>query len=154
MYIVWDKKFSVEINEMDEQHKVLIGIINELDSIFEKNGIDFDCEIKKVMTDLEKYTVRHFTDEENLMKQSGYEDLDIHKEGHDNFIKLVGEQKSKINSLIEQKNKTKQLDKVDDFNKEIYKRVEKTLIFLQKWLLSHIMKSDKGYMDCVLKNIK
>jgi hemerythrin len=146
---MWEEKISVGINEMDNQHKILISIINNMESIFEEKKIDFDIEIQKEIVKLKKYTVVHFSEEESLMEKNSYEDLDIHKEAHDNFIKLVNEQQCRINSLIEQKNNLKEQEiLVERYNQEIYVRVEKIITFLQKWLISHIMKVDKGYMDC------
>ncbi len=152
MPIIWDKKYSVGLEEIDEQHKVLIHLINNLENLHENHDQfkDFDGMVKKVLTELKNYTVLHFSTEEVLMRMFTYEDYDAHKQAHDNFIHLVKEQQSLILDLMTQRdNKPESLK--EKYNHEIHLRLEKVLEFLQRWLLAHIMKSDFEYVDFFTK---
>lgn len=154
MPIIWDKKYSVGLEEIDEQHKVLVNLINNLESIYEHREMykDFDSMLNKVMGELKNYTVLHFTTEEVLMKMFQYGEFEDHKESHDSFVKLVVEQHKMIISLMEQRNSLKGNESaVEKYNQEIFTRIEKILTFLQKWLISHIMRSDTEYVGFFTK---
>lgn len=122
--VAWEKKFSVGIESMDDQHKVLFEIINDIyDNIGKKsnNEIIFDLLVK-----LRQYTVDHFTAEENHLETTGYPELDHQRKEHKVFI-----------------------DKIVDLEKR-YKEGKVILTFevtsfLKSWLVQHIEISDKKY---------
>ena len=43
-FITWDDKFSVDIKEVDEQHKGLISIVNELHEAMELREVPRDTQ--------------------------------------------------------------------------------------------------------------
>ena len=58
-FVVWNEKYSVKISTIDEQHKKLVAIINELYNSM-KNGKSKE-QLGKTLTDLVEYTKYHFS---------------------------------------------------------------------------------------------
>ncbi len=62
-FIAWTDELSVDIGEIDEQHKKLINMINDLSYAMSKGkGRDV---IEAILVGLRDYTVEHFAHEEN-----------------------------------------------------------------------------------------
>ncbi|MDA3834384.1 MAG: bacteriohemerythrin, partial [Spirochaetales bacterium] len=120
-FITWAATYSVGVPEMDNQHKELIKLINNLyRAMRDKKDVD------SVMHGVVQYTVRHFQDEEALMKSIQYPGLQQHLDMHKKVV-------SQVQQLAE---------RVQSREKGIEKKL---LIFLKEWLLNHIMKQDKRY---------
>lgn len=120
----WEEKFSVGVDEIDEQHKQLFNLINEVrDSIKKGQTKDFviDC-IQK----LDKYASFHFDLEEKYMIENRYPNIEEHRLEHKNFITGI-------------KNIKENLDPgklITTYN---------LLDFLINWITFHILESDKEY---------
>ena len=122
--ITWDDEYSVDIQEIDEQHKRLIGIINELyEALAAKKERD---RVSTVLNELVEYTKVHFAVEETLMRIFHYEEYDEHKAIHDRIVERV-------------------LDFQRQFNEGNDAVGMELLIFLKNWLFDHINKVDKRY---------
>ena len=91
--ITISKDMEVGIAKIDTQHKELIDRLNSVVSMGVK-AVSKD-ETQKTLDLLGDYIVKHFSDEEVLQKQSGYEKHEWHKEQHKHFVnefnKLKGE---------------------------------------------------------------
>ena len=123
-FITWTDELSVGIEEIDEQHKVLVNLVNRMhDAIDEHHGSDA---VLDILSDLADYTKIHFAVEESLMRILGYPAYEEHKEIHDDLLKHVVELQEKVAS-------------------------GKTAIsfelmhFLKSWLAKHIMEEDMQY---------
>ena len=125
--IVWDNTLSVDISAVDQQHKKLINIINELHDAM-KIGKAKDV-MEKVIKELVDYTVEHFSIEEKKMQEFHYVDYVQHKSEHDQFVK-----------------KAASLQK--DFSTGKTSITLDTMNFLKEWLTNHIMGTDKKYIPC------
>lgn len=136
MPIVWTKEYSIGVDEMDAQHKMLLIIINRIELIAQgnPNRVDFETKVKSVMQELFNYTVLHFSSEEVILKMFHYPDFVNHKKQHDKFIELVDKKKQNIEHLLEAGNLEETISEL----KEIYN-------FLSNWLLTHIKKTDSDY---------
>lgn len=128
MLIVWDDSLSVGIEEIDEQHKVLVNLLNDLhDAIRSHHGREV---VEATLTQLADYTRIHFTVEESLMRIMGYPDYDGHKAQHE--------------ALIEQ---------LQGFQQRVAEGQAVTfelLHFLRNWLTHHIQEGDARYTDFFL----
>lgn len=123
--VLWDDAYSVDIQEIDEQHKCLIDIMNELyTAIANKSNRDL---IGDVLDKLVDYTKVHFAVEETLMRIFHYEGYDEHKAIHDKIVERVLEFQGKFRAGD---------DKVG----------MELLMFLKDWLFDHINKVDKEYV--------
>ncbi|SDG53974.1 hemerythrin [Thermoanaerobacter thermohydrosulfuricus] len=90
----WTESLSVGNDYIDEQHKEWIRRINDLlEAYNQKRGKE---KVEEAMEFVKKYTVTHFSAEQELMKKYKYPEYEIHKQIHDNFIKEVNELDEKI----------------------------------------------------------
>ncbi len=127
--IEWSSDFSVGIQEIDEQHKVLVNILNDLtEAIEERRGTKVR---NQIIDRLFEYTRVHFTVEESLMRILDYPKYEQHKHEHEALVSQLTEFIKKINS-------------------ETISTYE-LLFFLRSWLINHIIGSDKAYKEHFLK---
>ncbi len=120
----WSEIYSVKISEIDNQHKKLVDLINKLhEDIHDGKGKE---KIESVVTDLVNYAKYHFAYEENLFSDHHYPDAQLHSKMHDNFIKQVQNYVMKLESG----------DRISPLE---------ILDFLMKWLVEHIIGTDKQY---------
>lgn len=123
---VFTEKFKTGIEIVDEEHKMLFDIIGKIYKAIDVELVHdkFDL-ILDILDELKEYTRVHFADEENYMREIGYEGLAQQELLHQKFIETLED----LN-----------LDEVDD-NQEAY--LFEFLNFLQNWLVNHILKVDK-----------
>jgi len=123
--IEWSNTMSVKIPSIDEQHKKLVNMLNDLhESIAKDNAKDV---LVQVFEGLARYTVEHFAYEEKLFKEFGYEDADAHIKEHQDLLQQVLDLKHKME------------------NDEGFMLGLEVMDFLKKWLTDHIEGSDKDY---------
>lgn len=123
-FFTWEDRYSVNIAAMDEQHKRLVKMLNDLfEAMLSGKGREV---VGKVLTDLVNYTKVHFSAEEELMRKNGYPDLLSHKKEHDALAKKAVELDQKFRT-------TKMSLTVETGN------------FLKDWLTNHILYTDKKY---------
>ena len=128
---VWDAKYSVDIHEIDRQHKRLFGLFNELYEAMQEGHAD-DV-VDKVLTRVVDYTAYHFETEEKLLAQYGYHDEAAHRAEH---AKLTEQVKTLMQKL-----------KAGDPLVSLA-----TLKLLSDWLNHHILGSDQKYAPFLLAN--
>ena len=120
----WSDDFSVNVREIDDQHKILIGMINTLhEALISKKGREVQTDIINKMVD---YAEFHFTEEENYMVKFGYGDYNAHKAEHNHFTQKAKELKERLE-------KVRFVFTVEIMN------------FLRDWLKNHILVVDKQY---------
>lgn len=123
-FIKWNSNYSVNISEVDEQHKKLIGLVNDMyDAMSVGKGREV---LGPVLTELVNYTVYHFATEERLFQQYGYPDYERHKKIHDDLTART----KKLKETFDTGNKTITID---------------VMLFLSDWLNVHILNEDKKY---------
>jgi hemerythrin-like metal-binding protein len=120
----WKEELSVGIKSIDDQHKILIGLVNTLsDGIAAGKGKDI---LEKLFDDIVKYTVTHFAYEKNFFETHKYPDTAAHLAEHDALVKQALELQGKFKAG----------------NTSISLSTQK---FLMDWLKNHIMGTDKKY---------
>jgi len=121
--IEWNPTYSIGMKEIDDQHKVLVDIINQLwDEVV--NG-EKGVRVLASIAELEQYTVTHFQAEENFMRSNAYSDFNAHKQRHDAFVARIRQERLAVES-----GKSVSLDLIN---------------FLKDWLLKHILVEDRAY---------
>jgi hemerythrin-like metal-binding protein len=86
-FLEWDVTLSVNIDEIDQQHKNLFGMINVLhDSI---NSNDRTKIVSEILIKLKDYFNVHFGTEEKYMDMYDYPSSSDHKSEHKKFIKEI-----------------------------------------------------------------
>jgi hemerythrin-like metal-binding protein len=121
--IKWDDSYSVHYDGIDEQHKILISIIQEVETAINAESYSFKGLIE-VLNRLEEYIKVHFSYEEALMTKFDYPEKEQHFTEHN-------ELRFKILST-----NLDYIEKSKDFYTETY-------TYLFNWLINHIMKIDK-----------
>jgi len=122
----WKDSFSVGIDSIDEDHKGMLKIINELfDAI--SHGMAKE-HLSSILAKLVSYTKTHFKREETYFEKTNYPYYEEHKQEHEAFI-------LKINTLQ------------NDFNKGDLKISIDLLKLLTDWLVNHILSSDRKYKE-------
>lgn len=119
----WDDSFLIGIEELDHEHKLLIGDINRLHKELARH--DKKSEIEKRLGDIYARMQAHFALEEHVMKENDYEFFDEHKREHDELLDNYTEYMLQF------------LNQPGVFSS---KRIEDTLT---RWMVTHIMESDK-----------
>ncbi len=129
-YIPWSDDLSVGLQEIDEQHKILINLINSLysESILKKAN---QSTIDAIFDELKQYTVIHFSVEESLFRLFDYPHTEAHQKQHDNLKE----------ELVKVHRKFKDGEPVS---------IE-LLSFLRRWIKNHIMMEDKKYAPFFLE---
>ncbi len=123
-FITWDNSYSVGVALIDNQHKRLINIINELhDAMGAGKGKDV---LGKVLHELIQYVNTHFKTEEEHMVKYHYPDYETHRYEHE---KLTDEVKRFY----------------DDFNSGKTVLNIQIMNFLRNWLMDHIVVKDKKF---------
>ena len=134
--IKWnDAKMSIGIKLIDDEHKQLLDIINDLGTSIHKNAQKDDILI--IVDRLIDYAKYHFSREEEYFDKFNYEDTVEHKKQHDIFIEKFEKIKHDLNE-----------------EKKICSIIvsEDVFLYLVEWLLYHIVGSDKKYVDLFKRN--
>lgn len=123
-FFTWEAQYSVNVWEMDEQHKKLIKMLDDLfEAMLTGKGRET---LGKVLAGLISYTKIHFAAEEELMKKHGFPEYPSHKKEHDALTQKV-------------------LDLDKRFRTSSVSITVETGNFLKDWLTRHILNRDKKY---------
>jgi hemerythrin-like metal-binding protein len=80
---MWKNSYAVGNDLIDNQHRELFAMTDDLvDAIRRRKGSAGPDACARAVTFLKDYTVKHFSDEEDLQAALGYAGLTIHKKAH------------------------------------------------------------------------
>ncbi len=129
--LVWSEKFETRIEVVDEQHKNLVAL---LDDLYEssKSGAFSVEHLNATLGQLLEYTNKHFKDEEQLMDDHQVDEkhVIIHKMEHQSFIY--------------------DLQRLSSYylpNGDTTETVEKLVQVVTAWLTYHILGIDKAMAE-------
>ena len=130
MAFQWKERYKLGIPEIDMQHKKLFEIGNRAYDIA-MSDYDYDRydDIMSIIYELLEYTKYHFNYEEKLMEKYGYTGIDSQKTEHNFYI-------DKISNISP--------SAIDDDQE---KAILDILGFLSQWISTHILFSDRKYVD-------
>ncbi len=120
----WSEDYSVRIASIDEQHKQLVQMLNDLYAGMMNNSSREAA--SATLKGLTEYTVTHFAYEEKLFRQHGYPQSEEHVREHQALVQAVVEFEEKFTAGEA------------SINMEL-------MNFLKNWLIKHILGSDKQY---------
>ena len=127
----WNETLATGIPVIDEQHKQIVVMVNQLRDAIEAGDSEAAGQIIPKMVD---YTVFHFTFEEELMEMANYSFLPVHRHVHQLFTKRIPE-----------------------FQKR-YAAGEDVLVelhnMLVRWLANHIQNEDRDYAPAIRNYLK
>lgn len=123
----WNKYFDTGLGEVDQQHKVLVNLINRLNESLIRRGEVSTQEVEAVFKELVEYTQYHFREEEAMMLREGLDTrfVDKHIRLHIDFLRQAIEMHDVI------------LDRDHGSAKSM-------LDFLVHWLAFHILGIDRS----------
>lgn len=119
----WNEKLNVGVDQMNDQHKVILTYMNTLYDDYQANK-PFSV-LKSSLDSLKDYTIKHFKEEEEYMESIDYDGIASHKIIHEKLLKTLGEHYENITST-------------QKFNNDFFH-------FLKFWLSSHIQGIDVKY---------
>jgi len=133
--LLWKTSYEMGIPVLDEQHKTLFSIYLELDKLQHAQPSPSKDSIWQMVQQLQDYTQFHFREEEALLQKASYPDFDDQHNEHELFSRLIIQFKIEF-----------------DYDNPLI--IENILQFVKKWLISHILKKDWKYRECVLNHLK
>lgn len=119
--IIWKEGFSVNVQELDKEHKKLIDMINKLIDVANAPGVSEV--ILETLNEMTKYAQDHFIKEEGYMLKYGYPDYRSHKKEHDEF-------------------KLKTAEFCEDAAKDKTTIPTEIITYLRDWFVRHILNLD------------
>jgi len=126
--ITWSSKFACGIKLIDDQHKELVALVNDMFNHVTGNEAQEYNYFNKVVKEAVSYIKIHFATEEKIMLATNFAGLAEHKKKHESFVSNVA---NNIYSFRYDKNYS-----LYSFTK-----------FLKEWILTHIAVMDKLYFD-------
>lgn len=129
MDIKWTSDLSVGDHSIDDDHKELFSLVDELHSA----DMSHDY-INSILDRLKAYTQGHFAREELYMKQAGFPGLEDHLKEHESFIEWL----ETIRSTYAR------------FPQSPFIFGDSVNGYLQRWLRQHILEEDMKYRDFIL----
>ena len=124
--ISWSATFSVGIKVIDDQHKELFALVNDMFNHVVGDAQAERVYFKQVIQKAVDYVKVHFSTEEKIMLHADYPGYGEHKKAHDTFVLTI-------------------VDKVKDFEAGKKFTLLEFTQFLKEWILTHIAIMDKGY---------
>ncbi len=120
----WDDSYSVHYASIDDQHKRLVDLINQLhEAMTQGKGKQA---LSSILAEMIDYSQTHFAYEEKLMLDIQYPNYHVQILAHAGFIEKVRE----LQNRYESGQQALSLDVME---------------FLKKWLTNHILDLDKKY---------
>lgn len=128
-YVEWKNEYSVGIDSIDQQHKRLINLINQLSTAVDySTGEEFEREALAALVD---YTKTHFGYEEKLMEENGYPDFENHRAQHKKMI-------AEVDVVL------------NEYEQDHDKAMSHAIDYLKNWLIKHINGTDKQYSSFLI----
>lgn len=120
----WRDEYSTNVKALDETHKKLFEKANQFYELIEKGRQRSATE--DLLNFLIQYVEDHFAEEEELMRQYGFPELENHRKKHEDLK----------NQVLRYKNLVDTGENVDgvDFIK-----------FIKDWIVDHILTTDRKY---------
>ena len=125
-FIVWTNEMSVDVKILDNDHKRLAILINDLHEGL-MAGRDSKA-LERVFDELVAYSRVHFAHEERILAEAGYSGAAAHKQEHGHKIEQVLILQARFMSAKESADYLEVLD------------------MLKNWLFNHMESSDKEFV--------
>lgn len=134
MHFVWKDEFSINIREIDNQHKRLFEIGRKITDLVLSNNSNLDTkEVVLIFNELKAYTKYHFKYEEEHMLKSDYPFYETHKNQHEMLIKRILDIESSSSGNMTNETLMVLID------------------FVFEWIIHHILKSDIKYKEYIIE---
>ena len=123
-FVQWSDSLSVGVKAIDDDHKKLLSMINQLQTAAHYHTDDELVET--TLNELVDYTRYHFQREEQMMQEHHYPDYEDHKKQHDLMV-------AQVTGFI------------NEYRVDKTRTIDQVIVFLKTWLINHINGSDQQY---------
>ena len=123
-FVKWKDSYSVGVESIDNDHKKLLGMINQLQTAAHYSTDD--TMVETILNELIDYTKYHFSREEGLMTESNYPNTQQHKQQHVEMI-------TQVERFI------------CEYRKNGTHTIDDVIQYLKSWLINHINGCDQDY---------
>jgi len=130
--ITWSDTFACGIKLIDDQHKGLVSLVNDMFNHVTGDEKEEREYLDKVIQEAVKYIRVHFATEEKIMRATNFSGFLEHKNSHSLFIFTI-------------------IDNINDFNDGKRINLYNFTKYLKNWVLSHIAVMDKQYFEHLKK---
>jgi hemerythrin len=132
MVFEWKQNYSVNVKEIDIQHKEILELMHFIyDSIMSKKSTDI---LNKALEVLAHHTKAHFLTEEMYFKEFKYEGAAEHIDAHNKLLRDIA-------NFIEKIKQEKERERILEIFFDL-------IDFLENWLVDHLETLDKKYTKC------
>lgn len=122
-FMKWDESFSVNVVEIDGQHRKLIEMIN---GFYDAQLAGEKDALRSLLNSLADYASFHFAAEERIFARTGYPEMLAHMDEHRQFT-------GKVNDVMERLDSGRLVISFEITN------------FLKTWVAEHVKGVDKKY---------
>ena len=126
--VKWSPTFSVGVKLIDDQHKELLNLVNDLFNHVIGDDTAERAYFQTVIQAAVSYVKVHFATEEKIMIATKFPGYAEHKRAHDTFVLTV-------------------VDNIRDFEAGKKFTLAAFTKFLKEWVLTHIAILDKQYFE-------
>ena len=127
-WVRWEDRLSVGIDVIDEHHRYLFDLTNDLfEIVSQKRGAS---QVARVLRALSQYAQVHFRAEERMMEHYGYAAVDVQQHQHHDF-------ENRLEAFYGELH-----------NNPLTAQFE-VLIYLRNWLVQHILHEDAKLYELV-----
>jgi len=112
------------VPEMDQQHQVLVELLNETYELLHQGN--YEAAREKLISGIVEYVNFHFASEEAFLRQIGFPEYEVHCKIHENFKKQI----------------LRWVEETEDGNARALQGI---LAMIWAWLFRHIAVKDKAY---------
>ena len=126
--IKWSPTLACGVRMIDEQHKGLVKLLNDLFNHATGDEKQEHEYFNKVIKEAVEYVTVHFATEEKIMRATSFSGFAEHKRAHESFIYNV-------------------LCNIKDYQENNRTSLAGFTKFLKEWVLSHIAVMDKQYFE-------
>ena len=124
--VTWSPTFSVGVKLIDDQHKGLLDMVNDMFNHVSGDAAEEDAYFAKIIQETVQYIKVHFSTEEKIMIHTHFPGYEEHKKAHDYFVLTV-------------------VDYIKSFDADGKFALVEFTRFLKEWVLTHIAIMDKQY---------
>jgi hemerythrin len=130
----WTSEFNTNIEKLDTHHQQFFRIGRDCEQLIQNkcNSVE-DKQLLSIVAGLKEFITYHFYEEEGMMLDYAYPDIEKHKESHRQFAKKVSE----INLSALKLNPVEELKKIREM--------------IQEKVFWHILSEDKKMAEYVVK---
>ncbi len=123
--IEWEKKYSVDIEEIDLHQKKMFELFNQLIDMKKSKTDIKDC--VNVIGEINEYSKLYFSTEEKFLKKKGYPDFNTHAKAHRQFAKIS----ISLRREISENEESLTYDVIEE---------------MRNWIINHILTLDTLYI--------